>query len=104
MKRALTVFAGLLAAATAHAGTRGDYAREWPLRLSRDDGGAFRVTLTREVYAAAHDANLADIEVFNAAGEAVPSALLGARAPFARTEKPQTVDLRWFALAPRPAG
>lgn len=102
MKRVAALLA-LVAATAAPAATRGDYVREWPLRLSQDDGGAFRVALTRDVYATAQDANLADIDVFNAAGEAVPSALLAARATLVRTTEPLTVELRWFPLAPRPA-
>ncbi|MDC8013340.1 DUF3999 domain-containing protein [Tahibacter soli] len=102
MKRAVVLIA-LVAATAAHAGTRDDYVREWPLRLSRDDGGAFRVALTRDVYATAQDVVLADIEVFNAAGEAVPSALLPARAVLVRAAEPLTAELRWFPLAPKPA-
>lgn len=95
---------GLAVASAAHAGAHGDYVREWPLLLSRDDGGAFRVVLTRDIYATAQDANLADVEVFNAAGEPVPAALLGAQAALVRATEPLTVELRWFPLAPRPNG
>lgn len=104
MKRALLFAAACMAAFTATAGTRDDYAREWPLRLARDDGGAFRVALTREVYATAQDANLADIEVFNAAGAAVPVALLGPSATLVRGTTPLEVELRWFDIATAPGG
>ena len=102
--RLASALLAVFAATAAQAGVRDDYAQEWPLLLSGDDGGAFRVALTREVYATAQDANLADIDVFNAAGEPVPAALLGAQATLVRAGAPLTVDLRWFPLAPRPNG
>ncbi|MEO8670665.1 MAG: DUF3999 domain-containing protein [Tahibacter sp.] len=85
------------------AGQHIDYATEWPLSLSRDDGGAYRVMLTPEIYAAAQDPMLADIQVFNAAGVAMPTALLGPEAPLARSDAVQEVSLRWFPL-PVPTG
>ncbi|UXI69019.1 DUF3999 domain-containing protein [Tahibacter amnicola] len=97
-----TLRAGLAAAlvfcSTADAGQRTDYAREWPLTLSRDDGGAYRVTLTEAIYASVQNPALTDIEVFNANGESVPAALFGPEAPLARHSGPQSMDLRWFPL------
>jgi hypothetical protein len=49
------------------------YAYAWPLQTS-GDSAAWQVELNAEVYAAVRDANLRDIEVVNAAGDAVPMA------------------------------
>lgn len=90
-------------AGTAAAGQRGDYAQEWPLRLAREDGGAFRVVLSEAIYRAAHDPSLADIEVFNAAGESLPTALLGPEGASAQEWPRQTLDVPWFLLPPAAA-
>lgn len=94
------VLALLLLAGSAHAGQRDDYAREWPLRLAREDGGAFRVVLSEEIYRSAQHPALADIEVFNAAGESLPVALLGPEAAGVQEWPRQTVQLPWFPLPP----
>lgn len=90
----------LACAGAAQAGQRADYAREWPLRLAREDGGAFRVVLSEEIYRSAQHPALADIEVFNAAGESLPVALLGPEAAGAQEWPHQTVTLPWFPLPP----
>ncbi|MCQ4164567.1 DUF3999 domain-containing protein [Tahibacter harae] len=94
----------LLLAGAAQAGQRDDYAREWPLRLAREDGGAFRVVLSEEIYRSAQHPALADIEVFNAAGESLPVALLGPEAAGAQEWPRQTVPLPWFPLPPAGTG
>jgi len=55
------------------AATADNYAYAWQLQTS-GEGAAWQIDLTPEVYAAVRDANLRDIEVVNAAGEAVPMA------------------------------
>lgn len=102
--KARRVLALLLLAGAAEAGQRDDYAREWPLRLAREDGGAFRVVLSEEIYRSAQHPALADIEVFNAAGESLPVALLGPEAAGAQEWPRQTVPLPWFPLPPAAAG
>lgn len=89
----------LAAAPVASGGEHRDYAREWPLTLSRDDGGAYRVVLTEEIYRAAQDANLADIEVFNANGEALPVTLQGPESAGAQEWPREMRGLPWFPLA-----
>lgn len=86
------------AAWPAGAGSRQDYARQWPLTLQEADAGAYRVTLDREVYRSAHLPSLRDVEVFNADGRPVPSALLPAGQPAAQAA--ETVELPWFPLPP----
>jgi len=63
----------LLCSAGAFATTADNYAYAWPLQTS-GDGAAWQVELNAEVYAAVRDTNLRDIEVVNAAGDAVPMA------------------------------
>jgi len=102
MRTAAAVLLFALAGAAA-AGQRGDYAQEWPLRLAREDGGAFRVVLSEAIYRAAHDPALADIEVFNAAGESLPATLLGPEGASAQEWPRQTLDVPWFLLPPAAA-
>ncbi len=87
-------------AADAFAGQRSDYAQEWPLRLAREDGGAFRVVLSEAMYRAAHDPGLADIEVFNAASESLPATLLGPEGASAQEWPRQDIAVPWFTLPP----
>lgn len=86
----------------AFAGVRDDYAQQWPLTLSRDDAGAYRVVLDREVYSRIHAANLQDVEVMNAEGMAVPSALFAPEQPLAQAAR--KVDLPWFVLPSQSGG
>lgn len=88
----------------ATAGQRSDYAQEWPLRLARDDGGAFRVVLSEAIYRAAHTPDLADIEVFNAAGEPLPATLLGPEGARAQEWPRQMLPVPWFLLPPARTG
>jgi hypothetical protein len=83
----------------AFAGARDDYARQWPLLLQGGDAGAYRVVLDRDVYRSARSTTLRDVDVLNAAGAVVPSALFAAGQPLA--QPPLYRELRWFPL---PAG
>lgn len=103
MKRG--VYLMLLAATlplSAWSGPREDYARQWPLQLSRDDGGAYRVVLDESVYAQARSAQLRDVEVIDHAGASVPASVFAPEQPLARA--PQRVTLPWFALPASPSG
>ena len=71
--RLLTIAAALFATLTAQAAPSDDYAYAWPLQ-TQGESAAWQVELTPEVYAAITRADLGDIEVINAAGEAVPIA------------------------------
>ena len=86
----------------AFAGVRDDYVQQWPLAMQRDDAGAYRVVLDRDVYSRIHAANLQDVEIVNAEGVAVPSALFAAEQPLARATR--KVDLPWFVLPGRSGG
>ncbi len=81
------------------AAVRDDYARQWPLIVHSDSAGAYRVALDREVYRSAQLASLRDVDVVNADGASVPSALFAAEQPLAQA--PRYIDLPWFPL---PAG
>lgn len=98
MKR-LLVLALAAVSGSALAGQRLDYANEWPLTLSREDGGAYRVVLTEEIYRSAQDAGLADIEVFNANGESLPVSLQGPESAGAQEWPRESRGLPWFPLA-----
>lgn len=79
----------------------GDYRQQWPLTLSRDDAGAYRVVLDEAVYRAAHRDSLGDIDIFNAQGQALPSALFTAEQPVAQAAR--KLELPWFPLPARPS-
>jgi hypothetical protein len=76
------------------------YAYAWPVR-TQGDGAAWQVELTPEVYAAVTSADLRDVAVVNAAGNAVPTALY--RPPAAAAHE-ALIDLPMFALPAAPAG
>ncbi|MGO1002946.1 DUF3999 domain-containing protein [Lysobacter sp. CA196] len=86
---------------SAWAGPREDYARQWPLNLSRDDGGAYRVVLDENVYRQAQSPQLRDIDVLDGSGTPVPASVLTPEQPLARA--PQRVALPWFALPASPS-
>jgi len=92
----------LLLPLIAFAGVGDDYVRQWPLSLERAGEGAYRVMLDRDVYRTVHLPTLADVDVYNADGIAVPAALFAAEQPLARA--PDSVDLPWFALPAGKAG
>lgn len=80
----------------AFAGIRDDYAQQWPLTLSREDAGAYRLVLDRTVYEHLQTRTLRDLEVLNADGNAVAASLFDAEQPLA---KPVTsVEVPWFPL------
>jgi hypothetical protein len=78
------------------AGTRADYARQWPLTLGQEESGAYRVQLDEPVYRSTSQLAMRDIEVFNAAGQSLPAALLSPAQPLA--QPPRLLDLPWFPL------
>lgn len=80
----------------AMAGIRDDYAQQWPLTLSRDDGGAYRVALDREVYRQLQSPALKDLDVIDAEGAALASSLFGPEQPLAQAAG--TVEVPWFPL------
>lgn len=75
---------------------RQHYAEQWPLSLSSAQSGAYRVVLEAPVYRRAAAPDLADVQVFNAAGQSLPSALLAPDAPLAQS--PVQRELPWFVL------
>lgn len=83
----------------AGAAARDDYARQWPLTLGRDGGGAYRVVLDAAVYRQVQRQDLGDITVLDRDGSAVPAAVFAPGQPLARP--PRRVELPWFALPAR---
>jgi hypothetical protein len=100
MKRYLMWLAALPLLATA--GPRQDYAQQWSLQLSRDDGGAYRVVLDEAVYRQAQSAQLRDVDVIDRSGAIVPASVFAPEQPIARA--PQRVMLPWFPLPASPSG
>ena len=95
----LPVLLGLAGGATAQAADyRTQYAEQWPLTLSSVQSGAYRVVLEPAIYRRAGAADLGDLQVFNAAGQALPSALLAPDQPLA--QPPVQRELPWFTLPP----
>ena len=78
------------------ADARQDYRQQWPLQLSQPQAGAYRLMLDEAVYRSAVSPRLADVQVFNAQGQALPSALLAADQPLAQAAQWQS--LPWFPL------
>jgi len=93
---------GLLLPVAAAAGIRDDYARQWPLELTQPDAGAYRVVLDEQVYRALHSRDLRDLQVVDADGNPVATAVQGAGRPVAAAVP--DVALPWFALPPAGAG
>jgi hypothetical protein len=71
---------------------------QWPLNLSVDDGGAYRVVLTQELYEHIQRPDLHDVTVRNSAGLEVPTAVVGPEEPLAAG--PRHIDLPFFKLPP----
>jgi hypothetical protein len=95
----LPVLFGVAGAVAAQATDyRAQYAEQWPLSLSSAQSGAYRVVLEPAIYRRAGAADLGDLQVFNAAGQALPSALLAPDQPLA--QPPVQRELPWFALPP----
>lgn len=95
MKLALMLLC-LCLSASADAASADDYAYAWPLQTGTDSA-AWQVELDADIYGAVHDADLRDIEIVNAAGEAVPMA---PRSIQFTTPTANDVDLPLFALPP----
>jgi hypothetical protein len=90
----------LLRTSTAAAAAADDFAYAWPVQ-AQAGGSAWQVELTPEVYAAVTTADLRDVAVVNAAGEAVPAAVL--RVPGARpTTHEELLALPTFVLPHAP--
>ena len=87
---------GLLLPVTAIAGIGDDYARQWPLELSQPDAGAYRVVLDEQVYRAVQSRDLRDLQVVDADGNPVATAVHDAGRPV-EADVPD-VELPWFAL------
>ena len=77
---------------------RQQYAEQWPLSVSSEQSGAYRITLEPQIYRRAWSPELADVQVYNAAGQALPSALLAPDQPLA--QPPVQRELPWFVLPP----
>jgi hypothetical protein len=80
----------------AMAGIRDDYAQQWPLALSRDDGGAYRVVLNRDVYRQLRSPTLEDLDVVSADGIVLAASLFGPEQPLAQAA--DAVEVPWFPL------
>ena len=76
---------------------RTQYAEQW-LTLSSAQSGAYRIVLEPAIYRRAVSADLSDLQVFNAASQLLPSALLAPDQPLA--QPPVQRELPWFALPP----
>ncbi|MEG3192698.1 DUF3999 domain-containing protein [Lysobacter sp. D1-1-M9] len=99
MKRLLLaamLLVAVLLPLVALAAVRDDYATQWPLILSRDDAGAYRVVLDEHVYRQLQTPDLRDFEVINADGVAMPAAVFAPEQPLAKPAR--RVPLPWFAL------
>ena len=95
MKRPLIGICILVAGAHAGAATTDNYAYAWPLQTD-GDSAAWQVELTPEIYAAARRDDLLDVEVVNAAGDAVPMAQRAAQTT--STAQASDFELPQFAL------
>lgn len=79
--------------------TQKEYREQWPLQLATPAAGAYRLTLGEAQYRSAVSRQLRDVQVFNAQGQPLPSALFSAEQPLAQ---PGTLQpLPWFALPPQ---
>lgn len=86
----------LLTPLLALAGGPDDYAQAWAIAPSRADAGAYRVVLDDAVYRGVQRADLADLDVFDANGVAVPAGLVAPRTT--RDAEVTPIPLRWFPL------
>ena len=96
MKKTALLLAVLLAGTAAAQDYRRDWAEQWPLSLSSEQSGAYRVVLDARIYQRAVSPQLSDVQAYNAAGQALPSALLQPEQPLA--QPPVQRELPWFAL------
>lgn len=94
MKKFLLALCLLPAIAAAQAPA--PYAKRWPLVLSAEQAGAYRVVLDREVYATTAWSDLRDIDVLDARGKPVAAALFGPEQPTALPAR--RIVVPWFPL------
>ncbi len=98
MKKWTALLMALLATSAVAQDHRQHYAEQWTLSLPSSPSGAYRIVLEPQVYRRAWSPTLADVQVYNAAGQALPSALLGPDQPLA--QPPVQRELPWFPLPP----
>lgn len=89
----------------ASASPREEYAWQWPLRLARPDGGAYRVTLDESVYRQVVGSGLRDLDVLDSTGRPVPAAVLSPDQAMPSSPVPSVrrVALPWFPLPATPS-
>ena len=97
MKKYFFILCAVVASA-AQADTAHDYAYAWPI-VPDVGSAAYQVELTPDVYAALTTADLSDLDVVNAAGDSVPTAVYR---PAAATPRNPSVRLPMFTV-PAPA-
>lgn len=96
MKKLLMALALLPALAAAQAPASAPYAKRWPLVLSAEQAGAYRVVLDREVYVTTAWPDLRDVDVLDAHGKPVAAALFDPEQPTALPAR--RVVVPWFPL------
>lgn len=94
MKKWLIVLCLLPAIAAAQAPA--PYAKRWPLVLSAEQAGAYRVVLDRDVYTTTAWPDLRDVDVLDAHGKPVAAALFGPEQPTALPAR--RIVVPWFPL------
>lgn len=100
MKKFLIVLGLLPVIAAAQAPAPAPYAKRWPLALSTEQAGAYRVVLDRDVYTTTAWPDLRDIDVLDANGKPVAAALFGPEQPTALPAR--RVVVPWFPLPASP--
>lgn len=100
MKKFLIVLGLLPAIAAAQAPEPAPYAKRWPLALSTEQAGAYRVVLDRDVYTTTAWPDLRDIDVLDANGKPVAAALFGPEQPTALPAR--RIVVPWFPLPASP--
>lgn len=97
--RVLLLALALLAASSAtlaQSPAQAAYAKRWPLALSAERAGAYRVELDRSVYTTTAWADLRDVDVLDANGKPVAAALFGPEQPTALPAR--RIVVPWFPL------
>lgn len=96
LHRVIAIVSLAVATPALAADARQDFREQWPLQLSAAQAGAYRLMLGEAQYRSAVSPQLADVQVFNAQGQALPSALFSADQPLAQAAEWQA--LPWFPL------
>ena len=91
----LLALLALLGIGAARAQSPNDYAARWPLQVA-GDSPAWQLEVGEEVFAALQDPGFGDLQVFNAAGAAVPTA----RANTATSQAPRWLQARFANSGP----